>query len=104
MERRGRATAPAIVAPIGTALAQLSNPLSRCLAISFDVCAYMEESTEGKIDPELGELELSSSAGMGLEAPGQQCLSNWEMERTTGNDCLLVDGSSDLGETTFSLE
>ena len=63
----------------------------------------MEESTESKMEPELGELELSS-AGTGLEATGQQCLSNWEMERTTVDGCLLVDGSSDLGETTFSLE
>ena len=65
--------------------------------------ACMEESTEGKMNPELGGLE-SSSAGTGSEAPGQQCLSNWEMERTTVDDCSLVDGSSDFGETTFSLE
>ena len=55
------------------------------------------------MEPEPGELE-SSSADMGLEAPGQQYLSNWDMERTTVYDCSLVDGSSDLGKTTFSLE
>ena len=43
--------------------------------IGEKVC--MEENTEGKTEPELGELE-SSSAGTGFEAPGQQCLSNWE--------------------------
>ena len=63
----------------------------------------MEENTEGEMDPELGELE-SSSAGTVIEAPEQQCLSNWEMEGTTVDGCSLVDGSSDLGETTFSLE
>ena len=35
MERRGRAAVPAIVAPIGTALAQPSSPRSRCSGISF---------------------------------------------------------------------
>ena len=40
----GRAPAPAIAAPIGTAFAQ------RCSGISFDVSVYMEESTEGKLD------------------------------------------------------
>ena len=63
----------------------------------------MEEIIEGKMEPELGKLK-SSLTGKGLEAPGQQCLSNWEMERTTVDGCLLVDGSSDVGETTFSLE
>ena len=63
----------------------------------------MEESTEGKIEPELGELELSS-ADTGFEAPGQQCLSNWKMERTSVDGCSLVDGSSDLGGKAFSLE
>ena len=63
----------------------------------------MEENTEGEMDPEIGELE-SSFAGTGIGAPGQQCLSYWEMEQTTVNSCSLVDGSSDLGETTFSLE
>ena len=63
----------------------------------------MEESTESKMNPERGALE-SSSAGTGLEAPGRQCLSNWKMERTTVDDCSLVDDILDLGQTTFSLE
>ena len=41
---------------------------------------------------------------MGFEAPGQRYLSNWEMEQATVDGCLLVDGSSDLGGNTFSLE
>ena len=63
----------------------------------------MEERTKGKMEPELGKLE-PSSPGMGLEVPGQQCLLNRKMEQTTVDDCSLVDGSSDLGKTTFSLE
>ena len=54
------------------------------------------------MDPEPGELELSS-AGTGFEAPRQQCLLNWEMERTTVDDCLL-DGNSNLRENIFFLE
>ena len=46
----------------------------------------------------------SSSTSTGLEAPAQQCPSNWEMERTTVDGCSLVVGSLDLGETLFSLE
>ena len=46
------------------------------------------------MNPEPGELE-SPSAGTGLEAPGQHCLSKWEMERTTVDGCSLVDGSLD---------
>ena len=63
----------------------------------------MEKINDKKMDPERRELE-SSSTGTGLEAHGQQCLSNWEMERTIVDDCSLVDGSSGLGRTIFSLE
>ena len=52
---------------------------------------------------ELGELE-SSSADTSLEAHEQQYISNWRMERTTVDDCSLVDGSSNSGEITSSLE
>ena len=103
MDRRGHAAAPAIVAPIGRALAQPSNPRSRCSGVSFDLCVCMEESTEDKMDPERGKLE-SSSAGTSREVPGQQLFSSWEMQRTTVDDCLLVYGSLNLGETTFSLK
>ena len=41
MERKrraaGRAAAPSIAAPLGTALAQLSNPRPRCSGLLFDV-------------------------------------------------------------------
>ena len=55
------------------------------------------------MDPGRKKLK-SSSTGTGLEAPGQQCLSNWEMERTPVDDFLLVDRTSDLGGTAFSPE
>ena len=41
---------------------------------------------------------------MGFEAPGQQCLSYWEMESTTVDGRLLVGVSSNLGGNIFSLE
>ena len=48
--------------------------------------AYINlKNNEGKMGPELEELE-SPSAGTGLETPGQQCPPNegtWETERTT---------------------
>ena len=46
---------------------------------SPDVCVNLENN-EGRMDPELEELE-SQSAGTGLKTPGQQCPPNkgvWE--------------------------
>ena len=74
----------------------------------------IEGHNEGGMDPEPGELEPSSagtgqlkspSAGTGVEAAGQQCLSNWDMEQTSIVDgCLLVGVSSNLGKNIFSLK
>ena len=59
----------------------------------------MERNTEGRMDPEWRQLESSSaatgqleppSAGTSFEAPVQKCISNWEVERTTVDGCLLV--------------
>ena len=69
MERRGRAAAPAVTAPICTATEQSTTPRSRCSGI-FNVSVCMEEIIEGKMELELEELE-SSPAGTRLEAPGQ---------------------------------
>ena len=99
-QERPSCSARAIVALVGIVLAQHANPRSRCSEISFDVRVCMEKNAEDKMGPGLGELE-SSSAGTGIEAPGQQGLSNWEMERTTVDGCPLVDASSDLGEIIF---
>ena len=54
--------------------------------MSSDVC-FRLESSEGKMGPELKELE-SPSAGTGLETPGQQCPPNevtWNQRRTTAD-------------------
>ena len=112
MERRGCAAAHVVVAPFGAA--QPSNPRSRCSEISFDGHVFTEENTDGRMDLEPGALEPSStgtgqlespSTGTGFEAPGQQCLSNWETEQTSTVDgCLPVGVSLNLGENMFSLE
>ena len=62
----------------------------------------MEGNNESRTDPERGQLG-SPSAGTGFETPGQQCLPNWEMGRTTVNGCLLVGVSLNLGGNTFPL-
>ena len=64
--------------------------------MSFDVRVYMEGNNEGRIDRERGQFE-SPSAGTGFETPGQDCLPNWEMGRTTVNGCLLVGVSLNWG-------
>ena len=101
VEKRGRAAAYVIIAPIDAA--QPSNPRSRCSEISCDVYVFVWRKTP-KAGWTLSHESSTSSTGTGFEAPGQQCLLNWEMERTTVDGCQLVDGNSDLGENTFSLE
>ena len=64
-----------------------------------DVCMRLE-SNEGKMDPELKELE-SPSPGTGLETPGQQCPPNkgtWETGRTTADGFLTAGVGSNLGK------
>ena len=59
----------------------------------------MEEKYEGRMNPELTELE-PSSAGTGLETPGQQCPpieGIWETARTIANGYLLVGMGSNQG-------
>ena len=46
----------------------------------------------------------SPSVGTSFETPGQQCLPNWEMGRTTVDGCLLAGVSSKLGRNLFPLE
>ena len=63
------------------------------------VC-FKWESSEGKMGPELKELE-SPSAGTGLETPGQQCPPNegtWDQGRITAAGVLTAGvGSSQKG-------
>ena len=62
------------------------------------------ESSEGKMGPELKELE-SPSAGTGLETPGQQCPPNewtWDQGRTTASGFLTAGVDSNEGGNFFS--
>ena len=71
-----------------------------------DVC-FKLESNKGKMDPKLKKLE-SSSAGTGLETPGQQCPPNegiWETGRTTANRFLTAGvGSNQRGSISSPTE
>ena len=51
------------------------------------------------MNPELTELE-SSSAGTGLETPGQQCHPIWKTGRTTADGFLTAGVGSNLGKHT----
>ena len=65
------------------------------------------ENNEGKMGPELKELE-SPSAGTGLETPGQQCPPNggtWDQGRTTAFGILTAGvGSSQGGNISSPTE
>ena len=78
VEKRSREAAQVTVTPVDTVQCCSLRPLNP--EISSEVHAKMEENDEGKMDPELQELE-PPSAGTGLETPGQQCPPNegtWE--------------------------
>ena len=96
-EKRSREAAQVTVTPIDTV--QYCNPRPLNPEISSDVHVKMGEKYEGKMDPELKELE-PPSAGPGLETPGQQCPPNegaWEKGRTVTDDYFLVDMRSNQG-------
>ena len=106
VERRGRNAAR--VAPIDTA--RPCSPQSRSSEISFDFRVCMEGNDEGRMYPEPGELKQSSdgtdqfespSTGTGFESPGQQCLPNWGIGRTTAEGCLLAGVLSNLRGDIF---
>ena len=89
VEKRGREVAQVTVTPVDTVQHCSSCPLDP--EPSLDVWVKLENN-EGKMDPERGELE-SSSAGTGLETPGQQCPPNeglWETGRTTADGILTT--------------
>ena len=68
-----------------------------------DVCMRLE-SNEGKMDPELKELE-SPSADTGLETPGQQCPPNegtWKKGRTTADGFLTAGVGSNQEGSIYS--
>ena len=97
VEKRNREAAQVTVTPLSTAqhcIPRLLNP-----EIMSDVYVDMEKKDEGRMIPELTELE-TPSAGTGLETPGQQCPPNegkWEKGRTNTDGYLLVGIGSNQG-------
>ena len=71
------------------------------------VVYFKLENNEGEVDPELEDLK-SSSAGTGLETPGQQCPpyeGRWEQGRTIANDILTAGvDSSKKGNISSPME
>ena len=89
VEKRSREAAQMTVTPVDTV--QYCSPCQLNPEMPPDVCMRLE-SNEGKMDPELKELE-SPSASTGLEMPGQQYPPNegtWEKGRTIADGYLLV--------------
>ena len=96
VEKRGREAAQVTVTLVDTV--QHCNPCPLDPEPPPDVCVKLE-SNEGRMDPERGELK-SSSAGTGLETPGQQCPPNegkWETGRTTADGILTACVDSNQG-------
>ena len=104
VEKRGREATQVTVTPVATV--QHCSPSPQTPEPSPDVCVELENN-EGRFDPERGELE-SSSAGTGLETPGQQCPPNegtWETGRTTADGFLTAGvGSNQGGKISSSTE
>ena len=91
VEKRSREAAQAQVTVTPVDTVPYCSPCSPDPEPSPDVRVNLENN-EGRMDPELEELK-SSSAGMGLETPGQQCPPNegtWETGRTTAAGFLTA--------------
>ena len=98
VERRSHEAAQVIVTPVSTA--QHCIPRSLDPEIPSDVYVDMEEKDEGRMNPELTELEIPST-GTGLETLGHQCTPKegiWEKGRTITDGYLLVGMGSNQGE------
>ena len=98
VEKRSRkeAQAQVTVTPVDTV--QHCSPCSPNPDMPPDVC-FRLENNEGKMGPELKELE-SPSAGTGLETPGQLCPPNegtWDQRRTTASGILTPGVGSSQG-------
>ena len=85
VEKRNREAAPMTITPVDTE--QHCSPISQTPEPP-SVVYFNLENNEGEMDLELEELK-SSSAGTGLETPGQQCPPYegiWEPRRTIADD------------------
>ena len=103
VEKRSREAAQAQVTVTPVYTVQHCSPCPPNPDMPPDICFELENS-EGKMDPERGELE-SSSAGTGLETPGQQCPPNegiWETGRTTTDGFLTAGVGSNQGGSISS--
>ena len=98
VEKRSREAAQVQVTVTPVDTVQHCSPCTQTPEPSPDVCIKLENN-EGKMDPERGELE-SSSAGTGLETPGEQCPPNegtCEIGRTTADGFLTAGVGSNQG-------
>ena len=106
VDKRSREATQAQVSVTPDDTVQHCSPCSPNSDIPTSVCVKLENN-EGKVDPEQGELK-SSSAGTGLETPGQQCPQNdgiWETGRTTAAGFLTASvGSSQGGNISSPTE
>ena len=103
VEKRSREAAQAQVTITPMDTVQRCSPCLLDLEPSSSVYVKLE-NTEGKMGPELEELE-SPSAGTGLETPGQQCPPNegiWETGRTTASGILTAGVDSNQKGNFFS--
>ena len=99
VERRSREAAQVTVTPVSTVQHCIPRSLSLNPETPSHVYVGMEEKDEGRMNPELTELE-PPSAGTGLEIPGQQCPPNegiWDTGRTIADGYLLVGMGSNQG-------
>ena len=98
VEKRSREAAQAHVTFTPVDTVQHCSPCPLNPEMPGDVFIRLK-SNEGKIDPELKQLE-SPSAGTGLETPGQQGLPNegtWETGRKTADGFLTAGVGSNQG-------
>ena len=96
VEKRDREEAQMTATPVDTVHHCSPCPLNP--EMPPDICMGLE-SNEGKMNPELKELE-PPSAGAGPETPGQQCPPNegtWDQGRTIANGYSLVGMGSNQG-------
>ena len=101
VERRSREAAQVTATPVSAV--QHCSPCPLNPEIPPDICMRLE-GNEGKIDPELKELE-SPSAGTGFETPGQQCHPILETGRNTADGFLTAGvGSNQVGDNSSSTE
>ena len=104
VEKRSREAAQAQVTVTPVDTVQHCSPCPLDPEPSSSVHVKLDNN-EGRMDPERGELK-SSSAGTGLETPGQQCPPNegtWDQRRTTASGFLTTGVDSNQEETFFHL-